>query len=103
MIPRKNAQGGLLSDRPWGSQLCLRCEGPGRDLKIHLAIIEAFSNPSWLLDPDKLALFQRDWECCLKAEYIESRSYHLFFWLKVKQRNLWTSLETAQKNGFFIW
>lgn len=58
MIPEKNALGRLLSDRPWGSQLRLRCEGPGRDLKIHLAIAEACPNLSWLVDPDKLPLFQ---------------------------------------------
>lgn len=28
--------------------------------------------------PNKPALFHSDWEYCLKAEYIESRSYHLF-------------------------
>ena len=48
-VPR----GGLLSDRPWGTQPALRCEGPGRDMIICLAIPEACSCPSWLMDPDK--------------------------------------------------
>lgn len=57
MIPEKRVLGGLLSDRPWGIQPALRCEGPGRDTEIHLAIAEACSHPSCLMDPNKLTPF----------------------------------------------